>query len=481
MVRLKPGSRIHLMGICGTAMASLAGLLKERGFRITGSDQNVYPPMSTFLTELGIDIMEGYRASNLDSRPDFVVVGNVISKHHEEATALLKSGIPYASFPETLRDRVIEDRHSVVVAGTHGKTTTTSMMAWICEQEGLKPGFLVGGLPKNFSRSFQDPGGDYFVVEGDEYDTAFFAKVPKFCFYKPRSVILTGVEFDHADIYDCLEDVVRAFSSLLKLIPEHGGCLVYNAEDKQIKKILHLYKGPQISYGLREGDWTADSIEHLNHGLSFDVLYKSKRVERLFVPMFGSYNVLNSLSVYALSQHLGFQSDMKSVFADFKGVRRRQEIIGEPGGIQVIEDFAHHPTAVRATIESFQKRKGKDDGNENEKSHGKLFVIFEPRSNTSRRNIFQNEYLEALKLSDHLLISEPFGELSPACESLNVQAIVSEVSRTKPAHSFRRVEEAVRIVKDQARAGDRVLIMSNGGFQDIYKKILKTLGNLHFP
>ena len=468
MIELKPGSHIHLMGICGTAMASLAGLLKERGFRITGSDRNVYPPMSTFLKDMGIEIMEGYRASNLRSSPDFVVVGNVISKNHGEAIALLESGIPYGSFPETLRDRVIENRHSVVVAGTHGKTTTTSMASWVFEREGLKPGFLVGGLPGNFLKSFQNPGGDYFIVEGDEYDTAFFAKVPKFCFYKPRSVILTGIEFDHADIYNCLEDVVTAFSLLLKRIPGDQGCLVYNAGSRQIKKILHFYKGRGISYGLKEGDWTAGSIEHLNRGLSFNVFYKSKKIERLFIPMFGFYNALNALSVYALAKHLGFQLDLKEAFADFKGVKRRQEVIGEPGGIQIIEDFAHHPTAVRATIESFQKQK----------KGGKLFVIFEPRSNTSRRNIFQKEYLEALKLSDHLLMSEPFlGTTSLAThERLDVESIVSEISKTKPALSFKKVEDAVSVVKDQACSGDRVLIMSNGGFQGIYQKLLEALG-----
>ena len=467
MISLKPGSHIHLMGICGTAMASLAGLLKERGFKITGSDQNVYPPMSTFLQNLGIGIMKGYRASNLKPSPDFVVVGNVISKHHEEAKALLESRIPYASFPETLRDRIIENRHSIVVAGTHGKTTTTSMMAWVCEREGLKPGFLVGGLPGNFSKSFQNPGEDYFVVEGDEYDTAFFAKVPKFCFYRPRSVILTGIEFDHADIYNCLEDVIQAFSLLLKLIPEDRGCLVYNAENNQIRKIIHLYNGPGISYGLKEGDWTVGSIEHLNHGLEFDVFYKSKKVEKLFVPMFGTYNALNALSVYALGRHLGFQLDLRETFAGFKGVKRRQEIIGEPGGVQVIEDFAHHPTAVKATIESFQKRK----------KEGKLFVIFEPRSNTSRRKIFQKQYMEALKLSDCLLVSEPFAGTSPlqVHERLDVEAIVSEISQTKPALSFKQVEEAVAVIRDHARPGDRVLIMSNGGFQGIYQKILEAL------
>ena len=455
------------MGICGTAMASLAGLLRERGYRVTGSDQNIYPPMSHFLRDLKIPVMEGFKAENLNPSPDFVVVGNVIPRQNEEAQALLTKGLPYASFPETLKQEVIGSCRSFVVAGTHGKTTTTSMLAWVCEQEGLKPGFLIGGLPKNFPRPFRNPGGDCFVVEGDEYDTAFFSKVPKFCFYNPRFVILTGIEFDHADIYSSLDDVIRAFSSLLKLIPEEQACLVYHSEDMNIKKILPLYTGSKISYGLKAGDWRASEIEPLASGIRFTVQYKSKKEDQLFLPMFGRYNVLNALAVYALSRFLGFGLNLKSAFSQFKGVKRRQELIGEPGGIQIIDDFAHHPTAVKATIESFQKHK----------RNGKLFVIFEPRSNTSRRNIFQREYAEALRLSDFLLISEPFAgtsKLSPD-ERLNVDEIVSEVSKTKPALSFKKVEQAIQIVRDQARAGDRVLIMSNGGFQGIYEKILKAL------
>ena len=448
-------------------MASLAGLLKERGFVITGSDQNVYPPMSDFIKNLGIEIMQGYKATNLTPRPDFVVVGNVISRHFEQAQALLESGIPYASLPEILRDQVIGDCHSIVVAGTHGKTTTTSMAAWILEREGLKPGFLVGGLPKNFNGSFQNPGGDYFVVEGDEYDTAFFAKKPKFCFYKPRSVILNSIEFDHADIYKDLHHVIKAFEMLLEILPKNEGCLIYNFEDKNTKKLLPLYEGVKISYGFKQGDWTAGSIKNLRGGIEFDVLYKSKKVERLFIPMFGQYNVTNALSVYALSRHLDLKLDMESAFRSFQGIRRRQELIGEPGGVQVIEDFAHHPTAVKATIESFQRRK----------QGGKLVVVFEPRSNTSRASVFQKDYLEALKLSDQVFISEDFTNpcVLESQGKLDVKKIVSEISRQKPAHSFQRVEEAIEKIKNQARPGDTVLIMSNGGFQGIYQKILKAL------
>ncbi len=467
MIQLKPGSHIHLMGICGTAMASLAGILQERGFKITGSDQNVYPPMSTQLESQGISILQGYKAENLEPRPDFVVVGNVISKHYEEADALLKTDIPYASLPETLRDFVIEDRHSMVVAGTHGKTTTTAMLAWACEQEGLKPGFLIGGIPGNFHQSFQNPGGQHFVIEGDEYDTAFFAKVPKFVFYNPRSVILSGIEFDHADIYDSLDDILKAFESLLQIIPTSDGLLVYNQEDKNIPKILHHYQGPKVSYGFESGDWTASDLKFLRQGLEFDVIFKGSKEDRLFVPMFGQYNVTNALSVYALCRELGFQCDMKKVFASFKGVKRRQELIGEPRGVQVIEDFAHHPTAVAATIDSFQKRENK----------GRLFVVFEPRSNTSRRRIFQEAYTRALAKADEVLISRPFQGVAKLSreESLDVEQILRDIAPTTPGFSFEAVEEAVEVIASKAKSGDTVLIMSNGGFQGIYQKMLTAL------
>lgn len=468
MNQLKPGAHIHFMGICGTAMASLAGLLKERGFKITGSDRNVYPPMSTFLESQGIEIMQDYKASNLDSNPDYVVVGNVISKHYEEAEALLKTNIPYGSLPETMRDFVIENRHSMVVAGTHGKTTTTSMLSWICEQEGLKPGFMIGGIAKNFSQSFQNPKGDHFVIEGDEYDTAFFAKVPKFIYYKPQSVILNSVEFDHADIYNDLSDVLAAFKQLMELIPS-GGTLVYNADDANIRGLLSHCQAKKVSFGYESGDWTSSNIQFFRDGISFDVNYQGNKEETLFVPMFGQYNIGNALSVYALARTLDFKSDLVESFKNFQGVKRRQELIGEPNGIQVIEDFAHHPTAVGSTIESFQKREGK----------GKLFVVFEPRSNTSRRRIFQEAYTKALSHADHLFLANPFqGTQSISkSESLDVDSMINQISQKIPAQVIEKVEEAIDVIKKEAKPGDTVLIMSNGGFQGIYEKILKHLSN----
>jgi UDP-N-acetylmuramate: L-alanyl-gamma-D-glutamyl-meso-diaminopimelate ligase len=465
MIDLKPNSHIHLMGICGTAMASLAGLLKERGYRITGSDQNIYPPMSDLLQSLGIPVMQGYEAKNLDPAPDFVVVGNVISSHFPEAQALRERQIPFASLPETLRDYIIQDRHSVVVAGTHGKTTTTSMAAWVAQSLGMEPGFLIGGIAKNFSRSFQNPGGNYFVIEGDEYDSAYFAKKPKFLFYQPKSVILSSIEFDHADIYENLDAILSAFSQLLEIIPSQDGLLIYNQEDPNIGKILGHYNGAKASYGWNHGDWIISGLRRLHGGLEFDIIYKQKKEDTIFVPMFGDYNVLNALAVYALFKERGWQGDLIQAFASFAGVKRRQELIGEPNGIQVIEDFAHHPTAVKQTIDSFKMRE----------STGRLFAVFEPRSNTSRRAFFQKEYTEALAGADRVLISRPFVKAgADNRDLLDVNQIAQELGVEK-AFVFDDVEQAIAQIQQEAQKGDTVLIMSNGGFQGIYGKLINAL------
>jgi UDP-N-acetylmuramate: L-alanyl-gamma-D-glutamyl-meso-diaminopimelate ligase len=364
-----------------------------------------------------------------------------------------------------LRDVVIEDRHSMVVAGTHGKTTTTSMLAWVCEQAGLQPGFLIGGIPNNFSSSFQNPKADTWVIEGDEYDTAFFAKVPKFLYYKPRSVILTSIEFDHADIYKDLQDVLQAFQSLLEIIPQEEGLLVYNAEDPNIPKVLPTYSGKTLSYGFHHGDWTLADLQFRREGLDFEVRHRGKREDQLFLPMFGQYNATNALAVYALVKELGLKVDLKQAFAAFKGVKRRQELIGEPHGIQVIEDFAHHPTAVASTIESFQRREGR----------GQLIVIFEPRSNTSRRRVFQEAYRKALAGAEHLFVCEPQSGTQPlkADDLLDVAVLVQ--GRVGVGRTFQKVEDILPDVKALAQPGDTVLIMSNGAFQGIYQKILETL------
>ncbi|MCM2283107.1 MAG: UDP-N-acetylmuramate:L-alanyl-gamma-D-glutamyl-meso-diaminopimelate ligase [Bdellovibrionaceae bacterium] len=465
---LRPGAHVHFMGICGTAMASLAGLMKDRGFKVTGSDQNVYPPMSTQLAQIGIPIMEGYKKENLQPRPDLVIVGNVISRGYEEAQALLETDIPYTSLPQAMGEIVIGNRHSIVVAGTHGKTTTTSMMAWVSLACGHRPGFMIGGIPKNFDKSYQLPEGDWFVIEGDEYDTAFFDKVPKFVHYKPRTAILTSIEFDHADIYKDLDAVKAAFVRLLQLIPPQGGLLVTNAEDDNIASILDHAKCKVVTFGLHKGDYRAKNITPNRGGVEFDVVVHGQVRGHLQVNLIGEYNIKNALAAFATAVELGWPLDqVTKAIAEFQGVKRRQEIIGTPNQITVIEDFAHHPTAVKATIQSVQARYPK----------GKVFSVFEARSATSRRNVFQDDYAEALSVSQVLLLPPAFNQTNiPEEQRFSTSRLVEDLKkRGTDVELCESVESIVDKIGSRAKPGDTVLIMSNGGFGGIYEKLLKRL------
>lgn len=461
------GKRVHLMGICGTAMASLAGLFKSMGAVVSGSDQNIYPPMSTQIEKLGIQIQRGYKKENLVPRPDLVIVGNVIRRDYEEAQALLASDIPYTSLPKAIGEYVIENRHSVVIAGTHGKTTTTSMMAWTAETCKKTPGFLIGGIPKNFEFSFKIPSGDFFVIEGDEYDTAFFDKVPKFIHYRPRSVILTSVEFDHADIYKDLEDVKKSFFRLAELVPQDG-YFVYWAENENVLEVAKTTQAKKIPYGLERGDYQAKNISFEKDFCLFDVFYHEKKLDRVRLKVFGKHNILNALATYALAKELDWEMDLvKKSFETFLGVKRRQEIIGEPHGITIIEDFAHHPTAVLVTIEAIKERY----------KNQKVFAIFEPRSATSRRNFFQNEYAKAFESADVVILPDVFhAELLKEQERLSPQMIVKDLKKKgKNAYLIPKVDEIVSFLKKEAKSSDVILIMSNGAFDGIYQKLLSTL------
>lgn len=472
-IDLKPGAHVHFMGICGTAMASLAGLLKDRGFKVTGSDQNVYPPMSTQLERIGIQIMEGYKRENLalgtQNEPDLVIVGNVISRTHEEAKALLESSIPFTSLPSAMGQLVIEDRHSIVVAGTHGKTTTTSLSAWITDCLGLNPGFLIGGIPKNFDFSYRVPKGDWFVIEGDEYDTAFFDKVPKFIHYRPRSVILTSVEFDHADIYKDLDDVKAAFQRLLRLIPENG-LLVTNAEDENIEDLLKRTterKSRVVTFGLKKGDYTARGVKSTEAGSEFEVWREEKKT-RVRTRLIGDYNIKNVLAAFALMECLGHETEkVVEAIGSFQGVKRRQEIIGCPNDITIIEDFAHHPTAVAGTIRAVQGRYPKS----------RVFSVFEPRSATSRRSVFQEDYTEAFKEGHAVLLAPPFNQNSiPEDQRFSSEKLVNDLNaKGVLAKLCPSVDSIVSELKTQASPGDVILVMSNGGFDGIYEKLLREL------
>jgi UDP-N-acetylmuramate: L-alanyl-gamma-D-glutamyl-meso-diaminopimelate ligase len=457
------------MGICGTAMASLAGLLKDRGFKVTGSDSNPYPPMSTQIESLGIAIQKGYKAENLNPKPDFVIVGNVISANNEEAQAMVKMNIPFTSLPKAMGEFIIADKECINISGTHGKTTTTSLMSWVAEVCGEKPGFLIGGIPKNFAQSFRNPEKKYFVIEGDEYDTAYFDKVPKFTHYKPRHVILTSVEFDHADIYKDLDAVKSAFRTLIRLTPENG-TLIACADDANV---MELYKESKcknsFTYGIKNGDFKATILKETSAGIEFQVSYKNEILGPYLVPMSGEYNILNAASVVAMAKVLGFNPEkIKEALKTFEGVKRRQEILGEPNGILVIEDFAHHPTAVRETVKGIQKKY----------PNRKVFSIFEPRSATSRRKVFQNDYVEAFKGSHEVILAKAFDQTKIDAENrFSSEELVSDLQKAGvKAEAFDSADTIVSALKSRAHTGDVILIMSNGGFDGIYGKLMKALG-----
>lgn len=468
-MNLQKNAHIHLMGICGTAMASLAGMLKDLGYKVTGSDQNVYPPMSTQLESQGIEIMQGYKRENLQSRPDLVIVGNVMSKKYEEVQALLETDIPYTSMAKALGEFIIADKNSVVVSGTHGKTTTTSMLAWILECSGKDPGYMIGGIPNNFERSYKITDSDYFVIEGDEYDTAFFDKVPKFIHYKPRFSILSSIEFDHADIYRDLDHVKEAFTMLLdKMDP--NGVLVFNGDDKNIDSILNdSYTFKKVSVGFKNGDFKVSNVKYDSDAMKFD-LVSNDNCYSISIDMFGDYNILNASNAFVLALQIGIDSDqIISALKTFKGAKRRQEIIGRPKGITVVEDFAHHPTAVGLTIAGVKQRF----------QEGKTIAVFEPRSATSRRKVFQQAYIDALSKADEVWVAVAFNQTSIADNDKFSSEELVNTLREKGinANYFDNKAQCIKGIKSSSKSGDVVVIMSNGGFDGIYKDLLSELEN----
>lgn len=474
---LKPGSHIHIMGICGTAMGNFAGLLKSMGYKISGSDQNVYPPMSDVLAKLNIEVFQGYKKENLIPAPDFVVVGNVITRTMPEAEYLLSSDIPYASFPESIGDMILKNTHSIAVCGTHGKTTTTSMQAWIAQCHRLIPGYLIGGVPKNFESSFAAGGGDYFVIEGDEYDTAFFDKVPKFKHYFPKSAILTSVEFDHADIYKDLNAVLDAFKILFQKLADNGN-LVYHADDENIHKLLKESKTPnKFSYGLRsvEGaqapDFLIKNIEYAKDCTRWDVTYKGQTFHLKSI-MSGEHNVLNFTANFALSLVLGWDitKTIKAI-ESFEGVKRRQEILGEINSVLVIEDFAHHPTAVKMTLQGLKKKY----------PDRRLIAVFEPRSATSRKSVFQDDYFKAFhKNCDHVIVATPYSAKPTTSTEgqFSSEKLVKDLNAEgTSAHLSENYDVIVNDIVGAAEKNDLIVLMSNGGFGGIYPQVLEGLKN----
>ena len=450
-------------------MASLAGILKHEGYIVTGSDQNVYPPMSRSLEELSIPVLEEYRAENLHPAPDLVIVGNVITKLNPEAAELSRLGIPYLSLPQALRAFAMAGKKSIVICGTHGKTTTTALISWVLENAGLDPSFMVGGIPRNFGKSFKLGKGPYFVIEGDEYDTAFFDKGPKFLHYSPWVTVLTGIEFDHADIYRDLEHVRQSFQKLILLIPPDG-LLIANHDDPIVMAEVKLARCPVITYSLEsDGDWKASDITIQE---DFTFLRARSRDGAAFgikTLLYGRHNVSNLLSTLPLSGFLNLEDkDLLKGLETFQGVKRRQEIKGEAKGILVLDDFAHHPTAVRETIQAVKEKY----------RHRRLVAAFEPRSNSSRRNVFQEQYASSFDRADLIMIPEPpMKEKIPVEERFSSVGLVEDLNR-KGLRAFYFPDTALLLeeILGRSRAGDVILFMSNGSFDNLPDRMLAGLG-----
>lgn len=464
-----PLRRIHLMGICGTAMASLAGMLKHEGYTVTGSDQNVYPPMSDYLASLSIPVLQGYSASNLHARPDLVIVGNVITRSNPEAVELSRLRIPYLSMPQALQAFAMKGKKSIVISGTHGKTTTTALIAWLLERAGLEPGFMVGGIPANFDGGFRLGKGPYFVVEGDEYDTAFFDKGPKFLHYSPWVVILTSIEFDHADIYRDLDHVRESFRRLIRLIPSEGR-LIANRDDPVVLAESGQAACPVTFYGLEKGgSWSARNISFSTGETRLEVFRDNGLGMDLTTSLYGRHNVSNLLSAVALADFLEIEtSHLRAALETFRGVKRRQEIKGEKKGILVLDDFAHHPTAVKETIRAVR-----------EKYPGRrLIAAFEPRSNSSRRKTFQREYGSSFDQADRILIPEPplMDKIAPD-ERFSSRTLVEDLrKRDLQASYFAETRLLLEEILRTSREGDVVLFMSNGAFDNLPTRLLAALG-----
>ncbi|HJU63287.1 MAG TPA: UDP-N-acetylmuramate:L-alanyl-gamma-D-glutamyl-meso-diaminopimelate ligase [Candidatus Binatia bacterium] len=464
-----PGSRVHLIAVCGVGMASLAGLLSSLGYRVTGSDHNVYPPMSTYLEKIGIPILSGYHEQHLQPRPDLVVIGNAVSRSNPEASAVLDQGIPYISFPQALGQFLIGCRTSLVVTGTHGKTTTSALAAWVLTRAGLEPGFFIGGVPLNFGSGWHPGSGNYVVLEGDEYDSAFFDKGPKFLHYRPHHAILTSVEFDHADIYRDLDHLKDAFRRFVELIPT-SGCLVACHDYLAVKEVVAAARCRLVYYGNEDAaDWTVKSVEIREGRSLFEPFYRGRSDGFIEVPLIGRHNVQNALAVYAMARELGIdRQKLRDGLATFAGIKRRQEIKGRVRGVLVMDDFAHHPTAVKETLSAVREAyPGR-----------RVWAIFEPRSNTSRRNIFEREFAHTLALADRIVVAGLYQpEKVPEPERLSTQKIVDTVNGAglQRAVVIEKADAIASYVGNNTVAGDIVIVMSNGGFDGVQDKILQAL------
>jgi len=463
----------HLIGICGTAMASLAGMLQASGHKVTGSDQNVYPPMSTQLEALGIEILNGYAAKNADIEADCVVVGNAISRGNSELEEVLNRKLVYRSQAEIVQEVFIRGKRSLVVAGTHGKTTTTSIASWVCEVGGLDPGFLVGGVVQNFGASFRVTGSDHFVIEGDEYDTAYFDKKPKFMHYMPEIAIVNNIEFDHADIYRDLQEIKFQFSRLMNLVPGNGR-LIIGTDSPVALDVLEEMQGRLYTtvetFGLSDdAKWQARYIDFSGDTTRFTVFKDGHSWGEFETHLIGEFNVRNCLGVIIAADAWGISKEkIQEAFHTFKSVKRRVEVRGVERGVTVIDDFAHHPTAVEETLKALRM---KYDGK-------RLIAVFEPRSWSSRLAIFQEPYGKAFSYADYVIIAGVYNtsKASELGKVLDTDELVKDIQlQRKPAMSFPDAAAILDHLVPELKDGDVVAIMSNGGFGGIHEKLLQIL------
>jgi len=455
---------VHFIGIGGTAMASAAAAMLDKGFQVTGSDQNIYEPMASFLQRKGLAVMNGYDERNLAHRPDLVVVGNAISRGNPEAEYVLDHKLRYTSLPALLAEFFIRGKRAIVVSGTHGKTTTTSLLTWVFEHNGLNPSYLIGGIPNNFPQGARFTDGEWFILEGDEYDTAFFDKRSKFIHYLPEIAIVNNLEFDHADIFENLAAVQKTFGHFIRLVPRNG-LLLGNGDDANLKPLLNVTHCPVKKFGLG-GDYAVHA---------FNLRYGPTATEfeipsfKFHLNLVGEINVRNALAVVGAAKHCGLSNkQIQGGFDTFKGIQRRMEIKGIAGGVTVIDDFGHHPTAIRETLQALRLKYARE----------KIWAIFEPRSNTTRRNVLQRELGAAFAEADAVVVAQVARlELLAPEERLNPEQLLQQIGAGgKPTAYLPDVDSIVNHVGQHARGGDVVVVFSNGGFGGIHGKLLQRLG-----
>ena len=467
--------RVYLIGISGTAMASLAGMLQQRGYEVSGSDEHIYPPMSTYLESLRIPVLEGYTKEHLETfRPDLVIIGNAAAKTNVEAAATLELDLPYTSMPEAIYELFIKGKHSIVVTGTHGKTTTTSLMAWILEAAGRDPSMVVGGIPLNFNHNFKLGEGDHFVIEGDEYNTAFFDKGPKFLHYHANTLLLNNIEFDHADIYADLGEILTAFRNAVAQVAP-GDTIVANGDDENVRGLRFDSRSRWITFGFdRKHDIAVTDVELAPQTSSFSLYWEGREWDRFTTNLSGRHNVLNAAADIAVARLCGLSTaEIQKGLDSFRGIKRRMEVRGVERGVTVIDDFAHHPTAIATTLEGARKRYPGQ----------RLWALFEPRSISSSRKEFEAGYIDAFHQADRVIIGPVFHRERYATrygldKMMSVPTIVEHLRRdgieSEHLESFDAIAERIG---EEGREGDVVIVMSSGAFGGVHEKIIERLAS----